>query len=204
MDVSPALNHYDISTSSANVAVQVVGEHVFDQQTCQVFMHKVFNTDLDRDFFPIGCPSDFFKTFAQAAVEVAIKQKCKVDDVEDLLALAHDRTERFMLDPSHQYFFAHDEGSKTAASQQVAVAEGIDVQVEVKSDGSLKKGAKGVLAEALFRKHMLEAATPLTNKQFVEILVKEAQMTKSGANTYAYNLKHKFADQLAAKQTVTA
>lgn len=73
----------------------------------------------------------------------------------------------------------------------VAVVEGIDTKVEIKADGSLKKGAKRILADELYKKYML-VTTPLTNQQFIAILMKELKMTKAGSTTYAYDCKKKY------------
>lgn len=73
----------------------------------------------------------------------------------------------------------------------VAVCDSIDVKVEVKADGSLKKGAKQILADELYKKHML-VDVPLTNQQFIAILMTELKMTKAGSTTYAYNCKKKY------------
>lgn len=70
-----------------------------------------------------------------------------------------------------------------------AVIEGIDVQVAVNKDGSIKKGGKQVLTNELYKKHVLEAATPVTSKQFTALLVSQLGLSKSGASTYSYNAR---------------
>ena len=59
-----------------------------------------------------------------------------------------------------------------------------DVSVQVKEDGSLKKGAKQLLAQALYDKNK-----GLDNKQLVELFMKELDMSQAGARTYVYNCK---------------
>ena len=61
-------------------------------------------------------------------------------------------------------------------------------QAELGKDGKPKpkRGAKKAMAKALYAKHKDE---DLSRKQWIELLVKEADMTKAGASTYYSNLK---------------
>lgn len=58
------------------------------------------------------------------------------------------------------------------------------VSVEIKKDGSFKKGGKQVVAQALYLKHKA-----LDNQAIIQIFMKELDMSKSGATTYFYNAK---------------
>ncbi len=58
------------------------------------------------------------------------------------------------------------------------------VNVEMKTDGSFKKGSKQVLAAALYEKHKA-----LSNQEIISIFMKELSMSKSGATTYFYTQK---------------
>lgn len=58
------------------------------------------------------------------------------------------------------------------------------VSVEVKADGSFKKGSKQILAQALYEKHKA-----LDNQAIIQIFMKELDMSKPGATTYLYNAK---------------
>lgn len=77
-------------------------------------------------------------------------------------------------------------------SVESAVVDGIDVKVKVKADGKIKKGGKQILAAELYKKHVVDATTPLTNQEFIALLMKELGMTKAGATTYRYNMAKKF------------
>jgi hypothetical protein len=128
---------------------------------------------------------------AQAVVIAAITHESF--DPDETIYAAEDAEDKLRKD--HDWMFVesgHYDVSTAGKSEQVAFIEGLDVKVAVNADGKLKKGSKGVLAVELYKKHMLEAETPLTNKEFVAILVAQADFTKSGASTYAYNLKTKF------------
>jgi hypothetical protein len=58
------------------------------------------------------------------------------------------------------------------------------VNVEVKTDGKLKKGSKQILAKAIFEKD-----PSLSNKDMIKLFVKELNMTEAGARTYVYNCR---------------
>jgi hypothetical protein len=77
----------------------------------------------------------------------------------------------------------------TVAADVKQVVKGIDMKVAVKANGKIKKGGKQILAAELYKKFVLEATKAATNQEFIAILVKELDMSKSGATTYAYNCK---------------
>jgi hypothetical protein len=128
---------------------------------------------------------------AQSVVIAAITHESF--DPDEIIYAAEDAEDKLRKDQDWMFVESgHYDVSTAGKSEQVAFIEGLDVKVAVNADGKLKKGSKGVLAVELYKKHMLEAETPLTNKEFVAILVAQADFTKSGASTYAYNLKTKF------------
>lgn len=75
----------------------------------------------------------------------------------------------------------------TIARNEVAVVAGVDLKVAVKADGKIKKGGKGPLAAELYKIHVTNATAPLSNQDFIKVLMKELDMSKAGATTYAYN-----------------
>lgn len=79
--------------------------------------------------------------------------------------------------------------SQSTAQPTVAVVQDLDVHVVVKDNGKIKKGGKQVLAIALYEKHC-KCEKPLTNQEFVAVLMKELGMSKAGATTYAYNCRN--------------
>ena len=89
--------------------------------------------------------------------------------------------------------WASPKTDSSTAPNTVAVVEGIDVKVEVKADGKIKKGGKQILAVELYKKHVLETETPVDNQGFIKILMAELGMTKAGSTTYAYNCRKQFA-----------
>lgn len=94
------------------------------------------------------------------------------------------------------WMFEKDGSSSAIRPSQDAGAttltvESVNMTVVRKSNGKLKKGGKAALAEELFKKYKM-GDNPVTNKEFVEILMKDAEFTRAGANTYTYNLRKKF------------
>lgn len=129
---------------------------------------------------------------AQAVVIAAIMHE--TFDPEETIYAAEDAAEKLRKEQGWMFVeTGHYNVSTAGKSEQVAFVEGLDVKVAVNADGRLKKGSKGTLAEALWKKHMLNCeGDPIANKDFVALLVKEADFTKSGASTYSYNMKQKF------------
>ena len=78
--------------------------------------------------------------------------------------------------------------STPKSTTSIAVAEGISTKVEVKADGKIKKGGKQVLAAEMYALHVTNSKTPMSNQEFIALLMKELGMTKAGATTYRYNL----------------
>lgn len=58
------------------------------------------------------------------------------------------------------------------------------VNVEVKTDGKLKKGSKQILAKALYDKN-----SSLDNAALIKLFSKELDMSEAGARTYVYNCR---------------
>lgn len=187
--VTANFTRHGISTTSLSAAVQDVRSYV-EQSTARA-------TNLILDL--IGVRVEFTDleqaiVTAQAIVESLFKSELAYDEAAPVLEAAKVRCRTLMTDPKRAW--VHDKsdsvfGQKptTPSGQMTQVSKSVDVVVEVKADGQIKKGGKQVVADALYQKHVLGAETPLTNQEFVALLQKELQMTKSGATTYAYNVR---------------
>lgn len=119
----------------------------------------------------------------------------EVDDADAFIESATDYAVNFCNDPKWSFLFVqpeYDDRPKVAESAKVQVVEGIDIKVAVKADGSIKKGGKEPLAFALYEQHVVKAEVPLTNQQYIALIMKELDMTKAGATTYAYNARKHF------------
>jgi hypothetical protein len=153
---------------------------------------------------PVGDPYDYAITITQAAVEAVIKQDGVVDNVDLLMSEAKARADKFITNPVHKWMFAKPEVISTSTTD-VAVATGIELKVAVKADGSIKKGGKELLAVELYKQYTATLnGAPHDNQSFIKILIKELGMTKSGATTYAYNMKKRFGGPIKPKGTKAA
>lgn len=207
IDVRIALNHFGIDSTCLTHAVQQVREFIEEGGESKRFartnelLEKVLGVRLqpaDVTGRSIGDDYDYTLTIAQAAVEAVIKQDGVIDDVDQVMAAAKVRADKFITNPAHTWMFSKPE-SVAVTGEQVQVSADVDVKVAVKSDGSIKKGGKEVLAIALYEKFVTKAEVPVDNQGFIAILMKELGMSKAGATTYNYNMKKKFGGQIAAK-----
>lgn len=190
--VASNFTRHGISTTSLSAAVQDVRSYI--EQSAQRATQLIFDL--------IGVRVEFTDletaiVTAQAIVENIFKSDLAFDEPNAVLEAAKVRCDKLMNDPKRAW--VHDKsdsqfGQKpsTPNGQMAKVSASVDVVVEVKSDGQIKKGGKQVLADALYKKHVLEAETPLTNQEFIALLQKDLQMTKSGSTTYAYNCRNKY------------
>jgi hypothetical protein len=80
-----------------------------------------------------------------------------------------------------------DRSSYKVVEVKQTVVEGIDTKVVVHASGKIKKGGKQLLAKEMYQKNVVEGG--MVNKEFVQLLIKELDMTLQGANTYAYNMR---------------
>jgi hypothetical protein len=145
--------------------------------------------------------TDYELMVTQAVAEQAVRNVGVPIDETEVLSAARVRAMRLLTSPQHQWMFAKPEPVASGQpTTEVAVAAGVDVKVAVKADGSIKKGGKEVLAIALYEKHVKSAEKPLTNQEFIAVLMKELGMSKAGATTYNYNMKKKFGGDITPKK----
>lgn len=206
IDIKPALQHLNIDCVSVIKAMQDVRAYAeLDTPNNRLtrvndLLQKVFGFSLDG--VQIG-GHDVLHTYehaltvAQAAFERAIKMNCTFDDADQLKVEAVNRASALIAKPSNSWMFAQPESTQKQTSE-VHTIGGVDVAVVVKSDGKIKKGGKEVIALELYRKHVLDATEPLSNKALVELFMKEMNMSKAGATTYAYNVRKKLGENKAS------
>ena len=114
-----------------------------------------------------------------------------VRTVEDLISYAEKQAAKLVASmPWIRMTDSTESPKSSVVTTSVAVATGIDTKVEVKENGKIKKGGKQILAAELFALHVTKATVPMTNQLFIALLMKELQMTKAGATTYAYNCRN--------------
>lgn len=208
MDVSPVLKHFGINTTSTVHAVQQVRNYIeTDNDGLDSgigLVEQLTNIRVASNMFDnraVGTADMWVMHFAQAVVEKCIQQGCIVDNGQDVVDAAIARTEQFILKPSNKWMFAVEEAIIASGGEVKAVSAEVDVKVEVKADGKIKKGGKETLAAALYHKYLADLnGAEYNNQAFIGILMKECSMSKAGATTYAYNMKKKFGGAIASKK----
>lgn len=188
INVSHALEHFDIDTKSVPRAVE--GVRIFigdDVRKASKLLKDIIGVDVKFDDTARAC-----KTL-QSLIGDIVKHNCQFDDGVMLLNDAKAYADVFVSNPHNTWMFAEKEPDITASKEieTTAVVEGIETKVAIHASGKIKKGGKQILADALYKKYVIEASTPMEVKTFKKLLVKEVQLTTSGANTYYNNLKKK-------------
>ena len=79
-------------------------------------------------------------------------------------------------------YYQNQKSDNNFATEQVQ-----GVTVTVKRDGSKKKGWKQQVANKLYIDNVVNGS--LTNRQFIDMIIEQLDMTLAGARTYAYNAK---------------
>ena len=183
INAKPVLIHAGIDTDSVSRAVQ---------DTRRIVENADYPREKALDLIEqlTGIRKDYTDTtlalhVAQCVVEAVVKS----DLIEPETVIAEAEKRSAALVKRMPWINAKPVAANAVPTTQVAVAEGIDVKVEVKADGKIKKGGKQILAVELYKKHVTEAEKPVTNQEFIAILMKELGMTKAGSTTYAYNCK---------------
>ena len=124
-----------------------------------------------------------------AIVDNAIKSGGEVVDPISFYETAAVRVETYLNDPKNSWMFVEVDLDKDETMS--IPPDGLTTQVVRKANGKIKKGGKQLLADALYHQHVLESTVPITNQDFIKILMKELDMSKPGATTYVYDLKKK-------------
>jgi hypothetical protein len=135
------------------------------------------------------------KHLARLTALAIVEAACKADEIDDITVYtaALERAKKLREDPTLAFVYVeadvNTDGTTVRHGEELKTMAGTDIKVLVKSNGKIKKGGKQVLAAELYKKHVLEATPAATNQEFIAILVKQLDMSKSGATTYAYNCK---------------
>lgn len=191
-------------------AVQVVRHLITEDDSSKVkagegvvLINKLLGTNVMYGDFIAGMSqkllADWELMVAQAVAEAVVRAAGEPIDEVAVLEAAKDRVTKMMNAPQHSWMFAKPDVSGSSG-EGVRVIEDVNVAVEVKANGKLKKGGAGALAEELYRVRVLNSNEPVTNGAFIDMLVNEVGMTKSGATTYAYNIDKKLGPKLVKKQ----
>ena len=174
INVEQLLKNLNINTSSRSAAVAGVREyielaHEDDRlEAAIMFFYDIFGMRPAALTDPI-----IARMAAQYAIDQISQTHYEFGNAPKVLEEALVRAERYKANPNNAWQFV------TSATES-----------SFKTDSDAPKAPKknkGTMAVELYELHVKNATTPLTNIQFVELLVKELGMTKSGARTYAYN-----------------
>lgn len=176
LSVQQVLTRLKIDNTSRCGAVQDVRTLIESSENpLEVARSIINNLTVIGDYS--GTDPTIARMTAQRLVDEALVLGDKYDPEQALLKVARRIAETQVSDP---YFFTKNQSSTVVTTTENR--EG--VSVEVKTDGKIKKGGKQVLAAALYEKHKA-----LSNKEIIEIFMKELDMSKPGATTYLYNQK---------------
>ncbi len=184
LNVTHTCERMEIDLSSVTRAIQSVREIVGEVEptkTAAKLIKSVLSLDVKFE------DGDVARVTALAVAEALARCKGEVGDEAELYAAAVKRAQEHMDAPRNRWMYAKAEDvEKPVETKSI---EGTDLKVVVKADGKIKRGGKQQVADALFKKHVLESTTPCDNACFVQILMKEAGMSLAGARTYAHNCR---------------
>lgn len=179
----------DFAVHSPALLVQQVREHI-DNAANPLGAAKrvIFNiTSIMVDYTDLLLA----RHVAQAVAEDAILRDSYT--FEDSIQRAEERSRRLVARmPYIRFVYTPSEvptNNSLKTTTSVAVVKGIATTVEVKANGKIKRGGKQIMAAELFALHVTNAPVPLTNQQFIAVLMKDLGMSKAGAQTYAYNCR---------------
>lgn len=175
MNIQTVLTRLNIDTLSAAMAVQDVRELVESSADPLNTAQQIIN-NLVPTVVAFSDPIEARMT-AQFLVDSALKLGDKYDPTDALKKAA----DRIAYHREHNPWFFYKKDHSTVATT-TEIKSG--VAVEVKADGALKKGSKQILAKALY-----EQNKTMSNKELVQLFMKELGMSEAGSRTYVYNVK---------------
>jgi hypothetical protein len=108
-------------------------------------------------------------------------------DVHGVAEEAAAYAKQYVADPTKQWMWVSEDA--VAVIEGKTHVEGVTVQVATNAEGKIKKGGKQVLVLELYKKHVLETTPPMTNQEFIQVVMKDLQMSKAGATTYAWTAR---------------
>lgn len=177
LSVAQVLTRLKINTDSRCAAVQDVRSHIEESADPIAAAHLIISNLSDGDFTtndPIVA-----RMTAQRLVDEALILG-DAYDADKALAKAAAK----IIEAREKTPWVFTKPTFSTVETTTETREGVNV--EVKKDGSFKKGSKQVLAAALYEKHKA-----LSNQQIIAVFMKELDMSKPGATTYLYNCKAK-------------
>lgn len=194
LNIRNVLTHLTIDDVSPSGAVQDIRVGVNASTNPRQYVTNAMMMLFGKDTKLIGhIPA---RVVLQYAVNEAVANDCDVPDVDVLLAHAEEKAIAFVSNPANQYHWkAESAESLRLEGDLVTGGQVVQQQVAVlRDDGKPKRGSKQVRARELYLEHVVHAETPMSNGDFISLLMRDSltQMSKSGATTYRYNLAKEF------------
>lgn len=128
-------------------------------------------------------------TTVQYIVDAVVRDRVYVD-VSLMVDDCKQRAHVLVDNPKNDWMYKkHSRESGPVIMSEIA---GVDIQVEVKADGKIKKGGKAILAVGLLHNYIDSCVADgkvYVPKEMKKILVDSIEMTELGAGTYEYNMR---------------
>ena len=172
-NVEQAVKNFDINTANRMTAVADI--HVLieskpeDDQVAFAhnFIYEVFGVRVAFEDRVLA------RLTVQYVIDAVAQTHWELNNAPKVIEAAQEKANAYYTNPNNAWQFA------TSSS---------DSSFTVDSDTPKPpKKNKGTTSAELYDLHVKNAVKPLTNIEFVHLLVKELGMTTSGARTYSYN-----------------
>jgi hypothetical protein len=183
IDASHAFDSIDAPNHSIQSIVQSIREHI--EMAPNPIVRAGAMIDAMIGTIPPISDARYGRVLAQRIAVLIVDHNFKIASVDELVKEADVYARKYINDPSKAWMWATAD-AEAAVDALPVVVDGVVTQT---SSGKIKKGGKQVLVLDLYKAHVLEAETPLSNQEFVQVVMKELQMSKAGATTYAWNAK---------------
>jgi hypothetical protein len=183
IDMSHAFDSIDAPNHSIQSVVQSIREHVEMAPNPVIRAGAIIDAMIGTT--PAIDDARYGRVLAQRIAVLIVEHGFKIASVDELVKEADVYARKYITDPNKTWMWATAD-AEAAADAQPVVVDGVVTQP---ASGKIKKGGKQVLVLDLYKAHVLEAETPLSNQEFVQVVMKELQMSKAGATTYAWNAK---------------
>ncbi len=175
LNVGQVLDRLKIDSTSLVGAIQDIRTLIESSDNPIVTAKSIITNVADIEFNtndPIEA-----RMVAQRLVQDALLLGEKYDPTQSLERAAKKIAEQRITNP---WFFFKNQGTTVVTNTETR--EGVNV--EVKTDGKMKKGSKQILAKALFDNN-----PALNNQEMIKLFMKELDMSEAGARTYMYNCR---------------
>lgn len=191
LDTSHVLDRLGINRVSVIQGTQDVANRIRDASDACAEARRIYQQILSKDV--IFRDAVQARVAAKALIREVISAGCEIDDAQLFVDESLEYANEFCADPAWSFLWAQPESESTIKVENtVQVVEDIDIKVAVKEDGKIKKGGKQVLAFEMYKQYVVEADQPLTNQQFISLIMDKLGMSKAGSTTYAYNAAKHF------------